>query len=348
MSTVGERCQALWTGITTKPTRLPSHVSIPPENVDTFITPITPFQARNDYFRVVINEMYLTTAHQWASVYDPMVLAITEFAYDGEVQTVPVVVGPSLLGKGIETPEGMLYANTRVAGLHPFAGASFVSTIILYQVERKNYIRELLQVVERAVSVLDFAKVLATYIQLADVVLEGVQALVGFKETQPLLGVRTEFGGALRLVPSYLALVDLPNIDPAELAVRETSLYDLKSNEPFRRADYVLCSIEQVAKRDDEMMLPFFKPLWNRVVEDASAADANSWKSAKANMLALAQAILLSPDFTDSQKLVLIEKYKKTMKRYHGLGQDTMKLGPDQATVLDDVRAQTIGILDLE
>ena len=98
-------------------------------------------------------------------------------------------------------------------------------------------------------------------------------------------------------------------------------------------------------ERDDEMMLPFFKPLWDRVVQDTSAAKADSWKSAKANMLALAQAILLSPDFTDSQKLALIDKYQEQMKVWHKVGQNAMRLGPDQAAALDDVRAQTIGMM---
>jgi len=349
MSAVSDRWKRVWRAVQAQQAALPSHVVVQPEDVEPLVSPVTPFDAQNEYFQVVVNEMYLTNAREWAKTYDPMVLAVTEFAYSGEVQTVPFVVGPTLLGKGIAQPQGMLYSNTRVAGIHPFAGSRFASTVILYRIVRRDYVKDLLQVVERAASALNVAAALVPYLPIADVVLQGVESLISIDDTQPIVGSRNEFGvGANPLVPSYFALIDLPDVASDELRVRGSKLFDAVTGEPFRRADYVLCSIEQIPERDDEGMLPFFEPLWNRVVQDATSSNQDSWKSAKANMLALAQAILLSPDLSQPQKFALIEEYQTTMSKYRKVGQGILKLGPEQRAALDNVCESTVAILDLE
>lgn len=347
MSGIRNRWTQLWKQIQSSPTVQPSHVEIPPESTDDGGAASTPFSARDDYFEVVVNEMFLSAGRRWFATYDPMVLAVTEFAYDGEMQAVPLVVGPALLGKGTQAPQGMLFRNTRVAGIHPFAGSRFVVTVILYRVERRNYAADLLGIVERAAGALGFATPLTPYLKIADVVLEGVQTLLGYDETQPIVGTRVEYGGRTPLTPVRFALIDAPDVEPSALGIEQGGLVD-RAGKPYRQADYVLCSIDKLPTRDDETSLPFY-PLWERVVAEASKPTQDAWESAKANMLALMQTILLSPDLTEGQADELLNQYERQMKAYHDRAKKLAKMGKgDERTAIDDVRARSLRVLDLE
>jgi hypothetical protein len=346
LSAISERWKKLWGDIQSAPAVMPSHVVIPPENTSGSAPEPTPFASRADYFEVVVDEMYLTTRRKWFVTHDPMVLAVTEFVYDDDTQAVPFVVGPALLGKGTKAPQGMLFKNTRVAGIHPFAGSRFVVTVILYSVERKNYAADVLRIVERAAGVLGFATPLTPYLKMAEMVFDGVQTLVGYDETQPLIGARVEYGGTSPLKPVNFALIDAPNVAPRSLRVNDSQLLDATGH-PYRANGYVLCSIDKLPSRDDETKLPFY-PLWERVLAEAAKPTPDAWESAKANMLSLMQNILLSPDLTEGQAEELLDTYERQMKAHHARAKRLAKMGDGDHSKFDDVRKRSVRILELD
>jgi len=300
-------------------TRLPARATIPAAHVLDGEAEPEPFHPDVHYFQVRVNEMFLQSSRQWFARYDPMVLVVSEFVYDKKVQAVPFVVGPSMLEKyGQKLPAGMILADTRVAGPHPYKGGRLNLAVVLSQVETKNYARSLLHVLESAAG-LSFATGLGAFLPVAGIVLDGLEALLGDGAVTPLLGLRKEFDpdGGEPFLPSWFALIDLPEeeVDPDRLWVREGRLLHGAGPDearPFRAADFVLYSIGQHRETSELETLPFY-PLWERVQEAATKsgkADGDpNWESARSDMRSLYQTLLLSPDLTEQQAEELTDTY---------------------------------------
>jgi hypothetical protein len=318
-----ERWRGLWDDIRRNRTRLPARIAVPPGHVARGQDdPNEDFRADEHYFVVRVNELYLTYDRDWFVKYDPMVLVVTEFTYDDQEHAVPFVVGPSLLGQhGTEAPAGMVFSDTRVAGIHPYRGGRLTLSVVLSRVQRENYATKLLEVVESTAGVLDFATALGVYVKVAGVVLDGVQALFGLDNgAQPLLGHRKEFepDAGDTLAPGYFALIDVPEeqLDPGRLWVRDRQLRigeTLETSSPFREADYVLYSILQADRRGDERLLPFYS-IVERMRREATSRAKDDWELAKADMTYLWQALVLSPDLTGQQASDLRTHYVAELK----------------------------------
>lgn len=356
MTSLVDRFGTIWSNIRQGATQMPSRVLIPSENVAGDLNQGVAFQRDVHYFQVRINEMYLTNSRQWFSQYDPMVFVVSEFTYDKKVEVVPYLVGPMMMEKyGEKIPTGMVFSDTRVAGLHPYRGGRLTLSVVLLRMKREDYARSLLQIVESAASSLDFSTALNTYVKVGSIVLDGVEALLGLGDTDAIIGFRKEFdpdAGEL-LQPSYFALIDLPEsqLNLNQLWVRDNQLLfgsSLEDAKPFRGADYVLYSITQTSGRSDETTLPFY-PLWERVIQEATVPEDAKWKSAKANMLTLYQTLVLSPDLTPKQADDLSNKYVTEMKRLHDRVVDMATLGPSERKLseIDSKLEQAANILDL-
>lgn len=355
-----ERCRALWDWIKREQARPPARAFIPRDRVrppkdSTHIEP------GKHYFQVRINELFLKDKRRWTRDYDPMVVVLSEFNYDRQTEALPFVVGPALLEKaGIsEIPDGMVFANTRVAGLHPYRGGRLSITVVLCSVERQAYAQKLLGTIEGAASALDFSASLGTYLKVGKVVMEGIEGLLGFKENKPLVGVRCEIdpdaGDALG--NGYHVLIHAPEnaVDLARLWVVNGQLHtkdDSGKLVPFRAADYVLYSIAGAEARTDLSTLPFYD-LWERVRGEAALPTEEGWKSAKANMVSLYQQMLTSPDLTHGHAQVLAGQFVEEMQQIRQKARQMASLESatesDEDARLDELgeaRAASVALLD--
>jgi hypothetical protein len=358
MKSLIESWKNIWGSIHQSPAQIPSRITMPRDHIDEGEKLGVAFQPDEYYFQVRVNEMYLTYGREWFSKYDPMVFVVSEFTYDEKVEAVPFVVGPMMMEKyGMKIPTGMIFSNTRVAGLHPYRGGRLTLSVVLYRIQRENYARKLLQIVESAASALDFSTALSSYVKIASVVLDGVEALLGLGHTTPLIGLRKEFDPDADdiLEPNYFALIDMPEseLDANKLWVRDHQLIygkSLAAAEPFREADFVLYSITQTPERSDETNLPFY-PLYERVKQEATVPEENSWKRAKSNLLTLYQTLVLSPDLTRGQADKLNKKYIDEIKQLHETVVNMSTLGVEkEAKELSEVESklrQAVNILDL-
>jgi hypothetical protein len=336
--TLLERCKALFQAAREGETRLPSRVTIPRSNIDEPERLGPPLKPDEHYFQVRINEMFLSHQRQWFAEYDPLVFVGSEFIYDKTENAVPVMAGPSLLerfGKKNEVPGGMVFEDTRVAGLHPYRGGRLALTVILYRVQRVNYARELLKVIDSTVGALDFSTSVSAYMRVAGAVLDGVEALLGLGSADPIVGYRREIdadGGDV-MEGAYYALIDGPNVRPEQLWVRGRRLFHGSSAEnatPFRSADYILYSLTSSPTRGDVRTLAFY-PTWQRALEEAGLPTEQGWSSAKANLLSLYQSMVLSPDLTTTHVGELIAQYQADLKKTHDRAVDLSNLGPTKA-----------------
>ena len=94
-------------------------------------------------------------------------------------------------------PRGMTFANTCVAGPHPYYGRLAVA-VVLYRVERDDYVRRLLEAAHRTCAAFDVTGSLSAYLKMADAVLDGVDTVLGHAQTEPVIGFRAEFSDQLR------------------------------------------------------------------------------------------------------------------------------------------------------
>ncbi len=358
MSSLAERWKNIWGSMSQSRTSVPIRVAIPVEHVDNKEILKTPFKPDEQYFIVRINELYLNYSRQWFNLYDPMVFVVSEFTYDGEEETVPFVVGPSMMEKlGQKIPTGMIFSDTQVAGLHPYRGGRLNLSVILLKVKRDDYARKFLSVVESASKALDFSTALGNYVKVGGVVLEGVEAIMGMSNTVPIMGLRKEFNpdAGDKFASSYFALIDTPEstIMPDDLWVRNNQLYygkDRGEPRPFRDADYVLYSIIGTQERGDLTKLPFYHD-WELVAKEAATPKESNWENAKANMAILYQKICLSPDLTGNHAQLLADEYLSRMQVLHKNAMKISNLGGEkkmESSELDFVRDKAISILKIK
>ena len=357
--------KTLWEQIQRSSTKTPTRLKIPHTRSDRPTTPTSHFQPNQQYFQIRINELYLSTSRKWFSEYDPLVFAATEFIYDKKNETVPFVVGPSLIEKsGQKAPSGgsTIFSNTRVAGLHPYRGGRLTLSIVLYRVKRKDYAQGLLKLIENVSSAIDFSSALRSYTKVAGVLLTGIETLFGLGDTEPVIAIRKEFDPSAgdNLEPNYFVLIDKPEseLKTEHLWVRDSQLVygaNLAEAKPFREADFVLYSIVQTSDRDDITTLPFY-PLFERAKEAALQGDDKSWERAKANLLSLHQTLALSPDLTPTQAKQLFTSYLEEIRDAYSTAKDLGALGTeefdfgsfdDEASIQDSLN-KSVGILSLK
>ncbi|HEX6558636.1 MAG TPA: hypothetical protein VF021_04220 [Longimicrobiales bacterium] len=350
MSAISDVWDKLWKGERETPTA----VTIPAENVEGQEKP-QPFRRNNDYFQIIINELFLAASRKWFTAIDPLVFVLTDFTYDSKSNTVPFLVGPGslkgLLAGGVAEPAGMIYRNTRVAGVHPYRGGKVSIALILCQAPVNDDARRLINVVEGAAHALDFSTALMPYVKIGQVVLQGFNSILGLNTIKPLIGWRGEFDreGGTPFTPGFFALINEPDVDPRTLWVKDGRLYrgaTAASATELRSADFVLFSVVKPpdGNRSDLELLPFWKS-WQRVEREASVANADAWKMAKVSMSSLDLELRQSPDLTEAQAEAIaddfIDKMTRIQQRAVKLGQLSDEKGPTAS------RTKALSILEM-
>jgi hypothetical protein len=305
------------------------------------------------YFAVRVNEMFLAQGRRWFTEYDPLVFVCTEFNYDGERIRVPFIVGPTMLDYVKESiPAGFVFRNTRVAGLYPYRGERVAITVILYRVQRTNWARHLLGVMESAAGAIDFGSGLPAYLKVADAVLTGVESLLSLGGTVPVTGFRQEFDthGGDAFKPGYLAMLGPggPAVPPASIWVKEHRLRrgpTPDATEEFRQSDYVLLSLASTEARSDVDTLPFYS-MWQNVLSEAMAPSEDAWELANKSFIGLSREIWFCPDLTEAHADQLVKHYEEQMIAKHDQAVQRAERGPgpDDAK-LAQVRAKSMRFL---
>jgi hypothetical protein len=321
-----QRCLKLWEALRRVPTQQPhraSRVCIPAAHTSGGAEIGGAFRPDEHYFQVRINELFLSYQQEWFTRYDPLLLVISEFEYSGQQVALPVVVGPAALGRQVyKSAQGSRFVNVRVAGWHPYRGGALAISLALCRVPREGHSRPLLRLIEQAAGALDFATAFAAYSQVAHVVLEGVETLLGAGLLTPLLGWRSVLHPAAGgCVPDYRAIIDMPaaHLHSGALHVRDGRLVMGATPmlaAPFCGADYVLYQLARGSQRSDIASLPF-SPLYEQIQQEAAHASAASWRRARARLFTLLGSLVQSPDLTPAHATLLQATISAEIQRLH-------------------------------
>ena len=321
---------------------LPTLTRVPDDHVFDAGYRTEPFKAGRDYFTVRVNSMSLQHGRDWLTTWQPMLVSQTEFRYGDQAVSVPFTVGPSLLKQqaSADIPLAMVFAGTDVAGLHPYVGGAVSVTVLLFRVQHDDYVKRVLGVVEKLAQAFDYSTLLSPYLKVAGAVVDGINAILGHTDTEPVLGYRVEFnpnaGDVFR--PGYFTVLTGKQPSPDSLWVRNGTLLtglDAATIAPVRE-DAVLFSVSGTDHRNDIGSLPWFQPLWQRVHRAANTPNDDGKTAAKAHLGVLLEHLVESPDVAPEQVWEIYYAYEATAHEVHNAALGRKSWGPDDLTTSED------------
>lgn len=320
---------------------MPRQARIPDDNVRVKGYSAESFKAGGHYFTVSVDSMSLLHDRRWFTTWQPMLIAVTEFRYGEAEVSVPFVIGPALLQRAnAEIPFATVFAGTRVAGTHPYVGDRVTVTVLLYRVKQDDYVRRVLGVVEKMAAAFDYATMLSPYLKLAGAVVDGIDAILGVKDTTPVLGHRAEFNpnAGTDFRPGYYAVLPGSAKDVSSLYVHEDHTLRKGShvNAESVRDDLVVYSITGTGRRNDVGSLPWFRPLWERVFRAANTPNDDGKTAAKAHLAVIEEQLRLSPDIATAQVNELYEEYESTAREIHETALRRKTWGPEDLAMTSD------------
>lgn len=298
------------------------------------------FVLGEQYFVAHLNQMHLTQGRKWLNEYYPIVLCVSEYYYDNEFVSTPMVVGPAMIEKYIEgTPEGnLILSDTQIAGIFPFTGKKMALTVILAQVRKTDYTRNMLKMIERTAGVFfdraiensdGFAFDVASQFKIANALVGGVEDLLGIQETTPLIGQRFVFDQVTRgwMHPGFYAMLRQPMDDDewSKLSVEGARLRYL--GEPFSASDFMLVSFSAPEEREDATAM--FEKRMKSVTDLIWAQDEAAVDKARAAFFSLSADILSSPDLTYQQRRAVHDHYIADFKDNRDRRLAAGHLGPE-------------------
>ena len=280
------------------------------------------------YFQVTVNGMALAYERIRSRTFDPMLLTVTDYLYDGKVVSVPFVVSSKLIAAATDgPPRGMTFANTRVAGPHPYYGRLAVA-VVLYRVERDDYVRRLLEAAHRTCAAFDVTGSLSAYLKMADAVLDGVDTVLGHAQTEPVIGFRAEFpdqlrGGTFAVLPTAVPAQELWLVDG--VLSRGTAGTPV----PLTGTSHVTYSV-RAAPLPELQTMPWFKLLWARIVQWADIPNDEAKSVAQTYLGALYEELQTSPDMAHDTVDEVYAEWENRAKAIHAVARKRVSWGPGE------------------
>lgn len=313
----------IWESVKERPARISRSLEIPRDKIVNSGVFADKFTNGEQYFSIIINEIFATHERRWFDQYDPAAFVVTEFSYDGKPTVVPFVVSPAMLeGKIAVTPNGVSITDTKVAGVHPFAGGSFAVTIVIAEVKRSSYAKDILDWVGKVSSAFPMGAALTSHLKISETVISGIEALLGLADTRPMAAHRFEYhsGTTDWLRPGFHALLaeDESQVVQGDLHVvgGRLRLGPKPESPSYRRSDFALYSLCTQESRPDIGELPF-NQRFKTALRDAVAMDEGAWDRAKATLLTIYQELLTSPDLTWQEAHRIAEQLKEKLVAAH-------------------------------
>jgi hypothetical protein len=307
-------------GLAGSPTELPYLLHIPNKNTDDPAALEGLFEAQQHYFTVWVNEMFLMERRKWFREIEPMVVCLSSYTYGEQVIDNPFIVGRNMVESKMQhIPEGMVFYDTVIAGIHPYSGGSLALGIILCQAVTRDYLSNSLEFIEKISGVFskNITTLIGNYVKIANVVIEGIDKLLDSKAVQPLFGFRQVFDSTTNppFSPGYYVMIDKSEQDwhPDNFFVRENRLFYGKTRDtakPFRQDEYVLYSITRSESRNDITLLPVWQS-YKKILDELKVSEVTQEikDKLKGMLMTLNVEMKQSPDLTQPQARKLIEQY---------------------------------------
>jgi hypothetical protein len=216
-----------------------------------------PIEFDEAYFVVRMKEMFLGRIRVLWRKYYPVLHGFT--AYSGVEEH--AIAGPGQLQDlGNLNLERVVTINYRLAGPTPYKGGEVSVLVGLYSVPGQDAAKALISTVSTLASF--GGPQFGQAVQIAGLVKDGVDQILGLGETKLQLGVRDAFfpdGNPLRSGYHLGIAAPTSDIDTSKLWLKDGRLVkgtDPIAARPYEDRDYMLLSIERSNRRDDWPLLP--------------------------------------------------------------------------------------------
>lgn len=288
----------------------------------------TQFVPRATYFELRLSQMFIQYQREYWREFIPMASMMTEFIFNGERTTVPIIVGPERLASAQQVERGDMveYYNTRVAGPYPYQGDDISLFAGLFRIEVNNWAKRSLSLFETIAEAFDPSR-LSSYLNIARPLVTGLEGFLGMKEVEMRVGRQKAYmqqgSGAVPpddsasdiLQPAFEVHIraDATQFPPSERRkfwVYESRLHygDNPDNlRPYNNADFMLLRFVPLATRNDFVTFDFHKIHWQNV--QTKLAEGKE-EDAKQEFKMLGVSLVQSPDIVDAQKRALAAQYK--------------------------------------
>jgi hypothetical protein len=279
---------------------------------------------------------------------------MSEFIFDGQRHTVPIVVGPDRLAGAQAVTKGdqVEYLNTRVAGPYPYQGDDITLFAGLFRVTVNNWAKRTLSLMETVAEAFDATK-LTSYLNIAGPLLSGLEGFLGMQEVEMRLGRQKAYMQAAAnstaddtssdaLQPSFevhlrAQAAQFPPAERKKFWVNEGRLFYGDSPQNFKAydaADFMLLRFVPLDLRNDYTTFDFHKIYWKKVTEHFANGEE---ENAKLAFRTLAVNLSQSSDIVDSQRRALALEYKSMFQRERDLYRQLYD--PDYVPEGDTVRS---------
>jgi hypothetical protein len=260
------------------------------------------------YFRLWLDEMFLTDERRWFAEWHPAVHSAVTFSFGDQTdQVVTRIAGTSTL-KDVDAAHlnRVVTQTLKLTELMPFNGGTIRINAALLAMKGSDDVRQLIDVFG------EFSKKLAVpQLSLAlDVALplaQGVSALVGATNGEMMAGLdQTLAGDTVRAGSFAIVYATAADVPPAKLTIENRQLHFDGARLTGRH--YMLLRIERLAARDDWEGLTSIREPYQR------ALDLLTEDQLEAAQTALKKAIgaaLKSSDLTEVDRRRVIEALKQ-------------------------------------
>lgn len=237
-----------------------------------------PIEFDEAYFTVRMNEMFLRRIRLlWRKSY-PVLHSFAEYAGQED----HMVAGPGQLQNlGDVNLDRVITLNYRLIGPTPYKGGDISILVGLYSVPGQDAAEALISTIGTLASF--GGPQLGQAVQIAGLVKDGVDKILGLGNTKLQLGVRDSFfpnGNPLRSGYHVGIAAPTAQIDVSALWIKDGRLVkgtDPIASRPYEEHDYMVLSIERSDRRDDWPLLPGineFNDKFGAIMAD-SVLDAN-------------------------------------------------------------------------
>ena len=307
-------------GLAVAKAELPHFIHIPNENTDDPDGLAGVFEPKQHYFTVRVNEMFLSQKRKWFREYEPMVVCLSTYIYGEQEIDNPFIVGKSLIESKMQNvAEGLVFNDTRIAGIHPYSGGRLVVCFVLCQAVTRDYLAGTLEFVEKIAGVFNenITALIGNYLKIANVVIGGIDKLLDSKAVQPLFGFRKEFDrdASDHFSPGYYVMIDKSprEWNPANFFVKKNCLLygsDAASAKSFREDEYMMFSVTRSSERSDTNLLPVWQS-YKKILDELKVNEVSQDQKDKIKgMLRILNIELQqSPDLTQPHARNLITQY---------------------------------------
>jgi hypothetical protein len=296
-------------------------VTIPKDRTDADYDD-SPLEADRSYFRLWLNEMFLTKSREWFSDWHPAVHSSVQLKF-GDYDNVN-------LSRVARAPENKLsqavLLNYTLTELVPFRGGTVEIEAGLLALKGKDYLQTTIKLLQEFSGLI--AAPLSQALNIAEKVSSGMQDVLAGSDGEVHLALHQAFtsagGGQNDLRPGYFAVIkaEASNIASDRLYVKESKLYYAAAPgaqpQPLAGYDYMLFRIEGRKERDDWRLKNIQEPL-DRAME--AILQGEDQKAKAYRMVAITNAFQ-SPDLAvyDRRRVVQAIKDELAEIQEQGLG----------------------------